>query len=65
MADPFDKEIITKRRESHGAVMLVGILMAVLLFGKALVAFENLAIFKATAPSTPEKADRDVPAAPL
>lgn len=46
--EPHDRdEIIRKRREGHGAIMLVALLMTLLLAGTALVAFKNAAVFKA------------------
>jgi len=66
MDEPFPDKVIRKRRESHGAVMLVALLMAMLLLGAALVALENLEFFKATTPTDPPlTTDKAAPTAPL
>ena len=51
MDDPTHDATIRKRRAAHGAIMLVGLLMTLLLAGAAFVVLENAALFKATIPS--------------
>ena len=58
--EPNPQETLERQRESHGVVVLVGVLIAVMLAGAGLVAFEFAPVFKATAPS-PLKADAPKP----
>ena len=50
MDDDTSDEVIRKRREGHGAMMLVGLLMTLLVIGVAFVALVNAPVFRVTAP---------------
>lgn len=62
MHGPIHDKTIRKRRESHGAVMLVGLLMTILLAGAVFVVVENAPVFKAATPTvSPLEADDSNP----
>jgi hypothetical protein len=59
--EPDFKESLREKREGHGAVMLVGVLVTLLLAAAVIIASELAPVFRATAP--PETAVR--PDAPI
>ena len=50
MNDPIDDMVARRQRESHGAMMLAGVLITLLLVGVVFVTLQNAPVLKEVAP---------------
>ncbi len=60
MNDPIDDAVARRQRESHGAMMLAGVLITLLLVGVVFVTLQTAPVLKEVAP-TGAPLNRDIP----